>query len=97
MRECDYCHLAQSRRTHETKDMGKQRLRPSLFPGCAPYLNFLPPDEEYEDGPEHLEELLLPFAAPLGASAPVIECFVRYGFKYVEVRLQCWFSIFDLA
>ena len=66
--------------------MGKRRLRPSLFPGCAPYLNFLSPGDEYDDdGQEHLEELVMPFKAPLGTSPPIIECFQRFGFKVVEV------------
>ena len=43
--------------------MGKQRLRPSLFPGCAPYWTFLPPEEKYEDDQEPLDELVMSFAA----------------------------------
>ena len=65
--------------------MGKQRLRPSLFPGCAPYLTFLPPEEKYQDDQEPLDELVMYFAAPLGTSPPILECFQRFGFTLVEV------------
>ena len=65
--------------------MGKQRLRPGLFPGCAAYLTFLSPEEEYEDDQEPVEELVMSFKAPLGTSPPIIECFQRCGFKFVEV------------
>ena len=65
--------------------MGKQRLRPSLFPDCAPYLTFLSPEEEYEDDQEPVEELMMSFKAPLGTSPPIIECFQRCGFKFFEV------------
>ena len=66
--------------------MGKQRLRPGLFPGCAPYLTFLSPEEEYEEEEEPVvEELGMSFTAPLGTSPPIIECFQRLGFKFVEV------------
>ena len=66
-------------------EMGKQRLRPSLFPGCAPYLTFLSPEEEYEDGQEPPAEMVMHFTAPSGTSPPVLECFQRLGFRRVEV------------
>eukprot|EP00092_Neocalanus_flemingeri_P003383 GFUD01003624.1.p1 GENE.GFUD01003624.1~~GFUD01003624.1.p1 ORF type:complete len:534 (+),score=140.74 GFUD01003624.1:66-1667(+) len=64
--------------------MGKQRLRPSLFPDCAPYLNFLSPEEEYEGGQDPLDELVMSFTAPTGTSPPILECFQRFGFTIVE-------------
>ena len=60
--------------------MGKHRLRPSIFPRCAPYLNFLSPDEEYEDGQEPMEELVMSFRAPPETSIPILECFMKFGF-----------------
>ena len=74
--------------------MGKQGLRPSLFPGCAPYLNFVSPGDEYDDGQEQIEELVMPFYAPLGTSPPIIECFQRFGFKVVEVK-QFYLLIYE--
>ena len=59
--------------------MDKHRLRPSIFPGCAPFLNFLPPDEEYEEEP--MEELEMSFKAPPETSLPVLECFMKFGFS----------------
>ena len=67
--------------------MSKQRLRPSLFPGCAPFLTFIAPEEEYEEGGEVMENLVMAFTAPLGTSPPIVECFQRVGFKFVEVNL----------
>ena len=65
--------------------MDKQRLRPSVFPGCAPYLTFLSPEEEYGDGQEPLDGLAMSFTAPTGTSPPILECFQRFGFSIVEV------------
>ena len=68
-----------------TQNMGKYRVRPSLFPGCPPFLTFVSPGEEYEDGDEYMEELGMPFMAPIGTSPPILECFQRFGFKFLEV------------
>ena len=71
--------------------MGKHRLRPSIFPGCPPYLTFLSPQEEYEDGQEPIEELVMSLKAPPGTSLPIIECFQRFGFSIDEVLGHIFF------
>ena len=66
-------------------NMTRKRLRPSIFPHMAPFLNFLAPEEDYEEEGETVEDLGMMFTTPNGTSPPIIECFQRLGLKHVEV------------
>ena len=65
--------------------MTKRRLRQSLFPGCAPYLNFLRPGEEYEDGEEPGEDMRLGFTVARGTGQVIVDCLNKFGFKINQV------------
>lgn len=62
----------------------KKRVRPAMFPNIPPFLNFLPPGEDYEDGDEPPEELRQAWTMAKGTSPLVVECVARVGFVPVE-------------
>ena len=68
--------------------MSAQRLQPSLFPNCPPYLKFLGPDQRYEDGEEAPKELMIKFTVAKGTSSLVLECLQRFGVSLVQVILS---------
>ena len=68
-----------------TMTRSKYRLRSSLFPGFAPYFNFIGPDDEYADNeviPELLDAI---FTVARGTGPVVIECLRKFGFRIIEV------------
>ena len=69
--------------------MSKQRLRPSLFPEYAPYLNFVGPGEEYEEG----EDIAQEFTVARGTGPVIMRCLNKFGFKVIEVNLFYWSNL----
>ena len=67
--------------------MSKNRLRSSLFPGYAPYLNFVGPDDDYEDGETPDEDMILDFTVGKGTGPSIMDFLHKFGFKTCEVRL----------
>ena len=65
--------------------MPVKRLRNSIFPNVAPFLTFIAPDEQYEDGEEPPEELVVNYTVAYGTSKTVLECIQRFGAKVIEV------------
>ena len=61
------------------------RLRCSLFPNCPPYLHFISPGEEYEEGEEELE---LSVTVARDSSQSVLDCFLRLGASLVPWSLN---------
>ena len=68
--------------------MSKQRVRPSLFPGYPPYLNFVGPGEDYEDGEKLEEDLGLEFTVARGTGPVIMDCLNKFGFKIIEVNYR---------
>ena len=66
-----------------TWKMSKQRLRPSLFPGSSPYLNFVGPGEEYEEG----EDIAQEFTVARGTGPVIMRCLNKFGFNIIEVNI----------
>ena len=66
-----------------TWKMSKQRLRHSLFPGYASYLNFVGPGEEYEEG----EDIAQEFTVARGTRPVIMRCLNKFGFKVIEVNI----------
>merc|ERR1711915_142186 len=63
--------------------MPVKRLRNSIFPNVAPFLTFIAPDEQYEDGEEPPEELVVNYTVAYGTSKTVLECIQRFGAKVI--------------
>ena len=59
------------------------RLRPSMFPCFAPYLNFVGPDEEYDDEGE--DNLVIEFTVARGTGQVIMDFLHKFGFKINEV------------
>ena len=57
------------------------RLRPSIFPCFAPYLNFVGPDEEYQDE----DDLDIEFTVARGTGKVIMDFLHKFGFKIIEV------------
>ena len=65
--------------------MTVKRIRPALFPKWPPYLTFIGPNEEYEDGKEAPKELTVNFIVAKGSSPLILECLLRFGDYLVQV------------
>ena len=72
--------------------MPVQRLQPSLFPNCPPYLKFLAPNQRYEEGDDAPKELVLKFTVAKGTSLLVVECLQRFGVSIIQVNLLLSFK-----
>ena len=65
-----------------------RRLRAPLFPNCPAYLQFINPDEEYEEDAAPFQAVSLSVRVARGTSQSVLDCFTRLG-----LTIQPW----DLA
>ena len=67
--------------------MEKFPLIMSLFPHVPPYINFLPPDQEYDPPqPEALQEMT--WNAPGEAVPIVLECVKKAGFSVCQYQVR---------
>ena len=64
------------------------RIRPALFPNCPPYLTFIGPNENYDDGEDPPKDLMINFTVAKGTSLLVLECLQRFGVTLVQVMSQ---------
>ena len=67
--------------------MSENRLRSSLFPGYAPYLHFVGPDDDDEDGEKPDEDMILDFTVGKGTGPSIMDFLQKFGFTTFEVRL----------
>ena len=71
--------------------MSKLRLRPSLFPGHDPYLNFLGPEDDYDEE----EDITQEFTVARGTGPVILDCLNKFGFKIIEVTIIYVCSLMD--
>ena len=70
------CHVS------DVEDLTRPQLRPSIFPNVPPFINFLNPQQKYEN----FVRLEIPWNLWTACHNPLlIRCMVRAGFKAKQV------------